>query len=35
MTAERNLLLIMSDEHNRKALSAAGHPIVKTPPRAR
>ncbi len=26
-----NLLLIMSDEHQARALSCAGHPIVKTP----
>lgn len=31
MTGERNLVLLMSDEHNRKVLSAVGHPIVKTP----
>jgi choline-sulfatase len=30
MTA-RNLLLILSDEHQARAMSAAGHPIVKTP----
>ena len=26
-----NLLLIMSDEHNRSVLGAAGHPMVRTP----
>jgi choline-sulfatase len=31
VSRKRNLLLIMSDEHNRKALGAAGHPIVETP----
>ena len=30
MTA-RNLLILMSDEHNPKVLQAAGHPLVKTP----
>ncbi len=27
----RNLLIMMSDEHNPKALGAAGHPFVRTP----
>lgn len=27
----RNLLVIMSDEHNPKVMGCAGHPIVKTP----
>ena len=26
-----NVLLIMSDEHRRDAMSCAGHPIVRTP----
>ena len=30
MTA-KNLLFIISDEHQARALSCAGHPIVKTP----
>lgn len=28
---KRNLLVLLSDEHNRKVLGSAGHPIVKTP----
>lgn len=27
----RNLLFIMSDEHNKRVLGAAGHPIIRTP----
>src|SRR5690242_3047330 len=27
----KNLLIIMSDEHNPKMLGCAGHPIVETP----
>ena len=27
----KNLLLIMSDEHNRSVLGCAGHPLVRTP----
>ena len=27
----RNLLIIMSDEHNRNVLGCAGHPLVRTP----
>src|SRR5438105_1687484 len=27
----KNLLLIMSDEHNPKVLGAAGHPVIHTP----
>ena len=27
----QNLLVIMSDEHNPKMLSCAGHPLAKTP----
>ena len=30
MTA-KNLLFLISDEHQARALSCAGHPIVKTP----
>jgi len=26
-----NLLLLMSDEHNRRMLGCAGHPLVRTP----
>ena len=29
--AGRNLLILMSDEHNPKVLGAAGHPLAKTP----
>src|SRR6202035_5401908 len=29
--AGKNLLIIMSDEHNPKMLGCAGHPIVETP----
>ena len=29
--APKNLLVIMSDEHNRRVLGAAGHPLVRTP----
>src|SRR5256885_13843981 len=29
--APKNLLVIMSDEHNRRVLGAAGHPLVHTP----
>jgi choline-sulfatase len=28
---KRNLLFIMSDEHNRRVLGAAGHPMIRTP----
>ncbi|KJZ23357.1 sulfatase-like hydrolase/transferase [Tritonibacter mobilis] len=31
MTRTKNLLVIMSDEHQARALSCAGHPLVKTP----
>lgn len=31
MTRSKNLLVIMSDEHQARALSCAGHPLVKTP----
>tara|TARA_R110000751_G_scaffold254230_1_gene353684 strand:+ start:4302 stop:5735 length:1434 start_codon:yes stop_codon:yes gene_type:complete len=31
MTRSKNLLVIMSDEHQSRALSCAGHPLVKTP----
>ncbi|MGG5812128.1 sulfatase-like hydrolase/transferase [Falsiroseomonas sp. CW058] len=31
MAKPHNLLVIMSDEHNRKLLGAAGHPVVRTP----
>jgi choline-sulfatase len=31
MSRPQNLLVIMSDEHNRKLLGAAGHPVVSTP----
>lgn len=27
----RNMLFIMSDEHNKRVLGAAGHPIIRTP----
>jgi choline-sulfatase len=27
----RNLLFIMSDEHNKRVLGAAGHPLIRTP----
>ena len=27
----KNLLIIMSDQHNRRTLGCYGHPIVKTP----
>ena len=27
----RNLLFIMSDEHNKRVLGAAGHPMIRTP----
>ena len=31
MTRSKNLLVIMSDEHQSRALSCANHPVVKTP----
>ena len=31
MTKPSNLLFILSDEHNKKVLGCAGHPMVKTP----
>ncbi|KHQ51635.1 sulfatase-like hydrolase/transferase [Mameliella alba] len=31
MTRSKNLLVILSDEHQARALSCAGHPLVKTP----
>ena len=31
MTRSKNLLVIMSDEHQARALSCAGHPLVQTP----
>jgi choline-sulfatase len=31
MRRSKNLLVIMSDEHQSRALSCAGHPVVKTP----
>lgn len=31
MSKSKNLLIIMSDEHQSRALSCAGHPIAKTP----
>ena len=31
MPAQRNVLVIMSDEHNPKYLGAAGHPYIQTP----
>lgn len=31
MARSKNLLVIMSDEHQSRALSCAGHPLVKTP----
>ncbi|MBR9840470.1 MAG: sulfatase-like hydrolase/transferase [Rhodobacteraceae bacterium] len=31
MTRSKNLLVIMSDEHQSRALACAGHPFVKTP----
>lgn len=31
MTSPKNLLVIMSDEHNPKMLGCAGHPIIETP----
>lgn len=31
MNSPKNLLIIMSDEHNPKMLGCAGHPIVETP----
>ena len=34
MTARRqprNMLFIMSDEHNKRMLGVGGHPIVRTP----
>ena len=31
MPAKRNVLVIMSDEHNPKYLGAAGHPYIQTP----
>lgn len=31
MSAKRNLLFVMSDEHNRKVMGAAGHPLIQTP----
>ncbi len=31
MAKPQNMLVIMSDEHNRKLLGAAGHPVVATP----
>ena len=31
MTKPANLLFIMSDEHQSRAMGCAGHPIVKTP----
>ena len=31
MLAPKNLLVIMSDEHNPKVMGTAGHPLVQTP----
>ena len=31
MTTPKNLLILMSDEHNPKVLGCAGHPIIRTP----
>ncbi len=31
MTSQKNLLVLISDEHRRDAMGCAGHPLVKTP----
>ena len=31
MTGARNLLILISDEHRRDAMGAAGHALVQTP----
>lgn len=31
MSAARNLIVIMSDEHNPKVMGCAGHPVISTP----
>ena len=31
MSEPTNLIFIMSDEHNKRVLGCAGHPMIKTP----